>query len=340
MPAPSLLATRLANELVLIGKMYGFQAEKESPIEEKSLFRIDVLWKIIMPAESLLPDVNVASIEIQYSDSPTSVSHNIFKVEKTLHPAIHVAISFSKLSDDFKNNVLKPNYPRSGLVIIDGEEKIRNLNLWVASLITMKSEETKLFENGKRIKDFAFSQLPDTDQSNVQENIRDAFRKEIEEVFIPPEITSLIESFVELDTDEYDRSLLDTAYNNFIEFVQSKMKKYSIPRINIPRSLLFADLRMESGYEEWEFYDYIEINQNSIYIISRGDVYCKVIVEDGNAYIISEYSSIMCIEMLTSTGIIDFIKEASETVETEIRRYVEMSEEDKNLLNSIIERLQ
>jgi len=112
MPAPSSLAKRLANDLVEVGRMFGFEAIIEQPIQKGSLYRVDVFWKLKMPKSSPFSDINIASIEIQYSDSPSSISHNIFKVEKILHPAVHFVISYFKLSDDYKNNVLKANYPK------------------------------------------------------------------------------------------------------------------------------------------------------------------------------------------------------------------------------------
>lgn len=48
MPSPSDLATRLAEDLLEVGKILGFETEKEQPIQDGSKFRIDVFWKMKM----------------------------------------------------------------------------------------------------------------------------------------------------------------------------------------------------------------------------------------------------------------------------------------------------
>jgi hypothetical protein len=183
MPAPSDSVRRLAEDLVRVGRLYGFQAEKEFPVREGSQMRVDVFWKIKMPPTSPFPDVNVASIEIQCSDSPSSISHNILKAEKTLHPSYHVVISYSKLTKDFIENTLRTNYPQKGLIIIHGEEQIRGLNFWITRFTTLKKLERKLADEGKRMRDYAVSQLGNMHRLEIERNIKENFGPEIEEVF-------------------------------------------------------------------------------------------------------------------------------------------------------------
>jgi len=127
MPNTSELADKLANDLVTVGEIFGFESTKEAPVKEGSLFCVDVLWRLLLPKESPVPAGNFASIEIQYSESPSSISHNIFKAEKTLHPSIHMIVSFHKLTTEYKE-ILKSQYPYEGLAIFDGREGIRELN--------------------------------------------------------------------------------------------------------------------------------------------------------------------------------------------------------------------
>jgi len=187
-PAPSYLATRLADDLVKVGEILGFQAGKEEPIRENSEFRVDVIWRAIIPQGSRVSEINVASIEIQYSKSLSSISHSIFKAEKTLHPACHFVISFFKLSDDYIENVLKAHFPDRGLVVYNGEEEVRELNLWITNLMGNKHIRDKWAMNGKRMRDFVFSQPQSIDKSEIEKKIREMFRPEIEEVFAGPRI--------------------------------------------------------------------------------------------------------------------------------------------------------
>ena len=61
MPSTSEIANKLADDLVAIGKILGFESVKEAPVLEGSTYRVDVLWELSRA-------INVASIEIQYSN--------------------------------------------------------------------------------------------------------------------------------------------------------------------------------------------------------------------------------------------------------------------------------
>ena len=337
MPAPSDLATRLAEDLVEVGKILGFETEKEQPIQDGSKFRIDVFWKMRMPEKSPFPDINISSIEIQYSQSPASISHGIFKAEKTLHPAVHVVISYFKLTDDYIKNVLKPNYPRSGLLIINGEEEVRKLNLWITRFLTIKSEENKLMEKGRMIEESAISKLPDISESDMKEWIRENFQSEIEKVFLPPEIASLLEKFLEIESAgaEYNRSIIDNVFDAFIHYVQSIVQKYSIPRIYINAFFLFSEFNIEPEFATYDtkLQDDIEIEASRVIIRDSNGYPLDVNVQEGNAYVESE-AGIVCKEGLKAANIIDFIKKASEEIEKEIRKY-RISEDERKILDSI-----
>lgn len=305
MPAPSDLAMRLADDLVEVGNILGFEPEKEQPISDGSKFRVDVFWKMKMPEGSPFSQVNIASIEIQYSDSPTSISHGIFKAEKTLNPAIHFVISYYKLTDDYKENVLKSNYPHSGLVVIDGEEEVRKLNLWIIRFATIKNEESKLAEKGTRIHEFAISQLPNVDESQLKERIFQNFQAEFKEVFVPPEVSSLLETFVEVSSSEYDREPIDDVFESFIDFVQSKLVKYDIPRVSVSKHFLFTELNIEREFPSDTQFQDIEIEPGEVIIRDYDGYPLDVYVQNGNAYIESE-AGVVCREGLNAKDIIHF----------------------------------
>lgn len=335
MPAPSDLALRLAEDLVEVGKLFGFEAQREQPIKEGSKLRVDVFWKMRMPPESPFPDINVASIEIQSSYSPASISHGILKSEQTLHPAIHFVVSYYKLTSDYKENVLRTHYPLSGLVIIDGEEKVRELNLWITRLLTIKNEESKLIEKGRTIRDYAISQLPNVNETQIKERIRERFQSEIEEVFLPPEFASLLEKFVEIESrnSEYDRTIIDDVFASFIKFLQSKLERYNIPRVSISSGLLFSEFNIEPDFSSNTRFGDIEIEQDDLVIRDSGGYRYTVHVDDGNAYIESEAGTV-CQEGLNVADLVHFIKHASEEIEKQLSRY-SITEDDKKRLVAI-----
>jgi len=336
MPAPSALATRLADDLVEVGKSFGFEATKEQPILEGSKLRVDVFWKMQLPKGSPFPTVNIASIEIQYANAPTSISHGILKTEKTLHPAIHFVISYYELTADYKE-VLKAEYPHSGLVVIDGEDKVRELNLWITRFFAIPEEEKKLAVEGKKILDFAVAQLPKLGESEIKEGIRQNFQSEIGKVFVPPEIASLLQKFAEIEASEseYDRTLIDDVFEAFIEFVQSRLRKYHIPRICVSANLLFTEYNIEPEFanKNIEFQDNIEIEQNRVVIRDSDNYAVEIEVKKGNAYIESEAGTV-CREGLNAEDLVYFLQNASEQIENSIGRY-RISKEDQEKLDAI-----
>lgn len=337
MPAPSELAKRLSEDLEEVGRLFGFEAATEQPIREGSKFRVDVFWKMQMPAGGPIPTINVASIEIQYSDSPASISHGILKAEKALHPAIHFVISYYELSDDYKNNVLKATYPHSGLVIIDGENKVRKLNLWITRFLAFPTEGERLATEGKRIHDFALAQGLDAQETEIKKRIRQKFQSEIEKVFLPPEIASLLKEFTEIESagSEYDRTLIDDVFAAFIQFIQSKLKAYDIPRVSTSARPLFPQYNIEEELADKnvELRHDIEIEQNRVVIRDTDDFALDVEVENGNACIQSP-AGLICREGLNAEDLICFLQNASKDIEKCIGRY-RISKEDKARLNSI-----
>jgi hypothetical protein len=339
MPAPSELAKRLAQDLVEVGKIFGFQASKEEPIQEESKFRVDVFWKLPMPEGSPFPEINIASIEIQYSYSPSSISHGILKAESTLHPAIHFVISYYNLTDDYKDNILKTTYPRSGLVIIEGEEEVRKLNLWITRYLTIEDEERKLVEKGSAIQKLVNAGVrANENDSAIKENIRETFQSDIAGVFLPPEFSSLLEMFeIESRGREFDREVIDDVFYAFISFVQSMLQRHNIPRVEVDASNLFSEFKIEEEFHKTKLEDYLDIDQFQVIIRDRSGYPLEVLVENGNARVDSPAGTI-CEEGLNSADIIHFIKKSSEEIKKEINKY-RISEKDRKLLERIIEEL-
>ena len=153
MPTTSEQADKLADELLQVGKILGFESTREAPVIEGSLYRVDILWRFSIPKDSPFPPANIASIEIQYSNSPTSISHNLFKAEPTLHPSYHIIISYNELPIGYRK-ILRENYPEAGLVILDGESNIKTLKLWIDRILQDRNEAPKLAETGKKFFNF------------------------------------------------------------------------------------------------------------------------------------------------------------------------------------------
>jgi hypothetical protein len=342
MPAPSALATRLAEDLVHIGNSLGFETRKEAPIQEGSNFKIDVFWRLKMPEGCLFDTVSVASIEIQYSDAPHSVTHNIFKVEKTLHPAIHVVISYNELTQDYIDNVLKTNFPREGLVIINGPKDFVKLNMWITRFLAIEKDEERLKETRESIRKFASDNFDKYEtEEDIEEQILQTFKPELEEVFLPPEINSLLETFVEINSKDkkYQRNIIDEIFWSFIELVQTQMKKYNIPRIYISHYFLFSGLKIEQPFADMsvKLGGDIEIEQDAVIFRDSNDYPLAVEVKNGIAYV-NAPAGVVCREGLRATDIIYFIRKASEEIEKEIKKYG-ISEDDKKVLEAILNSL-
>lgn len=145
MPTVSEHAQKLINNLERVGKLLGYEATKEASVFKGSTHRVDILWKGCPQINIPFPVPNIYSIEIQYSDAPTSIGFNIWKSEKTLHPAVHIVISYNKLSGDFRK-LANAHYPFSGLAIFEGLEQIEILNKWMNNLIEER-DKLKQTEN-------------------------------------------------------------------------------------------------------------------------------------------------------------------------------------------------
>src|SRR5437773_5107199 len=124
MPAPSRWAKRMADDLQQVGEILGFVSTTETPPVEGSDFAIDVVWKLpikdLKKEGSPLPnELVIVSIEIQYSESPASISHGLVKGQHAGSP-YHIIVSNKPVNEDFKNmlNAVKPR----GLKIIEGDE--------------------------------------------------------------------------------------------------------------------------------------------------------------------------------------------------------------------------
>ena len=142
MPATSEAPQKLADELFQIGEILGYESEKEAPVSEGSKLRVDVLWKASGVFE-------VAAIEIQYSDSLASISHNMLKSEHTLHPNMHLVISYNRLSDDYKKNLAL----NDGVAIFEGQNDIDRINRWISRVLDEK-DRGKQVELGKQFVQF------------------------------------------------------------------------------------------------------------------------------------------------------------------------------------------
>ena len=152
MPATSKQADKLADELQQVGTILGFESIREAPVLEGSTYRVDILWRLAIPKDSPFPPANIACIEIQYSDSPSSISHNILKAEPTLHPSYHIIVSYNELPERYRK-ILRKNYPEAGLVILDGEANIKALKRWIDRILEDR-DEARLAETSEKFFSF------------------------------------------------------------------------------------------------------------------------------------------------------------------------------------------
>jgi hypothetical protein len=171
MPATSEQADKLADELVQVGKILGFESIREASVSEGSSYRVDVLWRLLIAKDGPFPLANIASIEIQYSNSPASISHNIFKAEPTLHPSFHMIISYDELSEDYKK-VLLENYPGAGLVILDGKSNVENLKLWMHKILEDRNEAGNLAETSRKFFTFVNEQAKKNSERSERRDSR------------------------------------------------------------------------------------------------------------------------------------------------------------------------
>jgi len=140
---------------------------------------------------------------------------------------------------------------------------------------------------------------------------------------------------IEASESEYDRTLIDDVFEAFIEFVQSKLRKYHIPRICVSANLLFTECNIEPEFinNNIEFQDDIEIEQNRVVIRDSNNYAAEIEVKKGNACVESEAGTV-CREGLNAEDLVYFLQNASEQIENSIGRY-RISEEDQEKLDAI-----
>ncbi len=137
MPSPSQISDKLANDLVEVGELFGFESIKETP-KQTDLLQLSVYWNLLLPIVSPFPPTNILSIEI-HPNSPSSTSNNKPKAESRLHASFHIIISYSKLADRIKESS-KLDCP-FGLAIIEGQDQIDSLNRCIQSIISNANDE-------------------------------------------------------------------------------------------------------------------------------------------------------------------------------------------------------
>jgi hypothetical protein len=335
----SALAKRLADDLVQVGELLGFQAEKEAPVSVDSTYCTDILWKLPMPQGSPFPTINIAAIEIQYSNSPTSIGHNIFKAEPTVHPAFHVVISYNKLTDEFKK-ILVATFPIAGLVVLEGEDDVRKLNLWITRFLTMKEEGQALNDTGQSILRLAEQQMEETNEAGVSQIIQDVFENDIKKVFLPPELTSLLAFIIKHENPGANRGLIDDVFASFISYVQKTLEDYRIAYVVIPADSLFKKFNVENDFRDAgiELGNTIEIRVADVYLRDTNGYPLEVGVHNGNAFVES-CAGTVCTKPLRATDVVDFVRDASQAVEDQLTGY-KISEDDKKKLLAIKDSLE
>lgn len=192
MPAPSIWAQRMAEDLVEAGSILGFNATKETIPVEGSALRIDVVWKFhvasmndgVVKPLPIPEDITVVSIEIQYSNSPSSISHGLVKGQYANSP-YHVIVSYCTIPEDFKKALM--NIKPMGLIILDGD-KFQDLQTWTAYLLNHQ----KQLSRKEAIPQKVYKAILDN-PDKMEEKIRETIEEEVELLFTPKKIKQLYE---------------------------------------------------------------------------------------------------------------------------------------------------
>jgi hypothetical protein len=256
MPAPADRTHRLIKRLVQLGGILGFEASSEYPIAEKSHLRVDVLWKKTMPPGCPIRDVNIISFEVQYSPSRHSVTHNVFKAEGALHPSRHYVISYSRLSEDYIENALKPHFSKAGLEIINGERAVKDFEYWIETFITSKFLRHSLVEGGKEINDL-LSQSKRLSWQEIEKIIHETLPK----IERPMVASRLIENHLRLLADNLEAS------RDRLSWLHKKWTKLTdqgiLPHLHQKGTFDTVKNKLDSsamklsfffGYEAWKIY--------------------------------------------------------------------------------------
>ncbi|MCW4011541.1 MAG: hypothetical protein NWF07_00975, partial [Candidatus Bathyarchaeota archaeon] len=204
---PSPIATRLAEDIRLIGELLGFQASVEEPIEKGSRLQIDAFWKIKMPEGAPVPEFNIASFEIQYSNSIPSISHNLGKAEVTKHPAIHFVISYNSLSEDYES-VIKKQYP-AGIKIFQGEQEFMQFQKWLMKYRYLSDVREGLVKQSEIFNKGFIETSLGLSEEEFEKNVMPDVMKYYSNLLVPKYVTTFLDDFYNINPAEYDRSIFD-----------------------------------------------------------------------------------------------------------------------------------
>lgn len=334
MPAPSIWAQRMAEDLVEGGNILGFNAKKETVPVEGSALKIDVVWKlhvasmknqVVKPIPIPIPeDITVVSIEIQYSDSQSSISHGLVKGEYANSP-YHVIVSYRTLPEDFKKALL--NIKPVGLIILDGD-KFQDLQAWMTYLLTQQ-KNLSMWESIPQKVYKAIMDNPD----KMEEKIRETLEEEVALLFTPKKIRELYEL---VTFPIGDGVILSDSIDAAVTFAKNILSKLHLSKnIYLRSTVLFNNPQILHGYPftEWEKYS-IAITPEKVYLtIPSHDN--SISFEMRNAKVKDTGGEVIMWESITTDKIKSFILEIMETTRNYIKSF-NVNSEDLTEMEQII----
>jgi hypothetical protein len=330
MPAPSEWAKSLATDLKAVGEILGFISEVEVPPSEESTLSIDVVWKMmikeIKKEGSPLPnELVIVSIEIQYSNSPASISHGLIKGQYAGSP-YHIVVSYHKLTNDFKQalKIVKP----VGLEIIDGDG-FANLRLWIQYVLT---QEKDLADRGKKALE-ELASVVKTGSVDVTEQIRETMKKEVELMFAPKRITELLGTLAIDDTR--NALAIENAMKSTFHSIQSWLSKYAISTcVTISGGYLFnKPIVVSGGYDYRTCFFYIYADR--VELFANGYTY-EFQINGRNVKAIHKSNNYSFYESIPTERVKKFIVAAIEHA-TEFLKQFNVTREDLTELDQITE---
>jgi hypothetical protein len=331
MPAPSDLANRLAEDLMEVGTALGFKSYKEELSGELSRLKIDVVWKVEIPALAGSPylpqEITVVSIEIQISKSDASISHGLLKGLYKNSP-YHLVVCQYKL-EQYLKDILKNAKPK-GLIILDGDQFI-NLQMWIQYKLSKKHEFQRL--ERKSIEDIYRSMKDQPEE--LEENIREAVKEEIEMMFTPKRLKEMLDA---VDPAHFSKSeVIADSLNSVINIMKSLMSEYEITSsiVMSPSSLLRRPTITGTVFGDWS-QGRFRLDKNDIHFEwPEYKELLGVTFTRRNVFIRSVSYSVVLEESIPTRVVKSFIVNLAEEFNSTMKNFV-VTEEDRKELEQVI----
>lgn len=246
---------------------------------------------------------------------------------------MHFILSYSELSDDLIDNYLKKHFPDAGLFIRHGKKELDEFNLWVNKYLLIDEYSRPMIQRSEVFREGFIENLLGVPEEQYEEEILPIVVDYLSPIVPPEEVTTFVDKLTVVYEDDFDRSLFDSVFDDFIEFVQVKLRELNIKRISISSEILLEDYKLEPEWVGKEIYlnEPIDIEQYAIYL--RSEEYpLNIDIFEGNVRVYN--GDLICTHSLTYDQFIDFLSESGKEVLEELGAY-ELRQEDKDILLEI-----